>query len=271
MERDHETSGSRVAIITGAASKRGMGRATALRLASNRIRVVVTDLTTDVDTQLIDEAVSEIRDSGGEAIGLPLDVMDTENVEQAVNRVVEEWGRIDILFNNAGIASGIGPFLSIHEEQWQKSFDVHVFGAVRMIRAVLPHMKNRGGGLIINNASTLGLGGMPEFSAYGSSKFAVVGLTKHLAAELGSEGIRVNCICPGMIDTSMSDIEVKNHMEQNNLDRETAIAQLSSYVPLQRYGKPKEVADVVAFLCSEQSKYVTGVALPIAGGLSAGL
>ena len=92
MERDYETSGSRVAIITGAASKRGMGRATALRLASSGIRVVVTDLTTDGDTQLIDEVVSEIRDSGGEAIGLPLDVMDTENVEQAVNRVVEEWG-----------------------------------------------------------------------------------------------------------------------------------------------------------------------------------
>lgn len=271
MEGAREGTRSQVAIITGAASHRGMGRATALKLGSLGARVVVTDLAIGGDTRLIEEVVSEIKDAGGEALGVSLNVMDEQNVKDAVNRVMEEWGRIDILFNNAGIASGIGPFLTIEEEHWQKSFDVHVFGAVRMIRAVLPQMRNQGRGLIINNASTLGLGGMPDFSAYGASKFAVVGLTKHLAAELGNEGIRVNCICPGMIDTSMSDIEVENHMKERNLDREAAISELSSYVPLQRYGKPEEVADVVAFLCSEQSKYVTGVALPVAGGLPAGL
>ncbi len=262
---------NKVAIVTGAASDRGMGQATVYKLAEEGARIVVTDRLQDGDDSHIKQVVTNLEKSGAEAMGIGVDVTNEEEINSCVDQVLKRFGQIDILFNNAGVPIGVGPFESISQSNWEKTFDVNLFGMVRFARAVLPHMKKKQSGVIINNASTLGLGGMPEFSAYGASKFAVVGLTKHLASEFGNSGIRVNCVCPGMIDTSMSDIEVEGYMEAHQLNRDEAIAALSTFVPLGKYGDPGEVADAVVFLASEKAAYITGVALPVAGGFPAGL
>jgi len=262
---------NKVAIVTGAGSDRGMGNATSHRLASAGAHVVVTDLSRNGDQSAIQKVVDKINNAGGSAIGISVDVTDEQQIRNCVQEVIERYGRVDILFNNAGSPAGVGPFLEIDQSRWDITFQVNVFGQVKFCRAVLPQMIKQGGGTIINNASTAGLGGLPEFSAYGASKFAVVGLTKCLAAEYGAQGIRVNCICPGMIDTAMSDIEVDGFAELNSISREEAIAELSKLVPLNRYGRADEIADAVVYLASDQSSYISGVALPVAGGLAPGL
>jgi len=262
---------NKVVIITGAASERGMGRATAFKMAEEGATVVVTDMARGGDTSAIDAVVEQLKNQGHDALGIGVDVTSVEQIRKGINQVIETFGKIDVLFNNAGVPVGVGPFQDISQEHWELSFNVNVFGMVKFIRAVLPQMIKQGTGVVINNASTLGLGGMAEFSAYGASKFAVVGFTKHLAAEFGGKGIRINCVCPGMIDTAMSDIEVEGYMKENNLNREQAIAELSTYVPLGKYGDPDEVADAVVYLASDRAKYITGVALPVAGGFPAGL
>lgn len=261
----------KVAIITGAASERGMGRATAIKMAQEGAKVVVTDLAKEGDTSLIDQTVAEIKAQGGEAIGIAVDVTNEEQIKACVDQVLNAYGQIDVLFNNAGVPFGVGKFLELSQADWEISINVNLYGMVKFVRAVIPHMIEQGKGAIVNNASTLGLGGMPEFSAYGASKFAVVGMTKHLASEFGTQGVRINCVCPGMIDTKMSDIEVEGFMEQMNVSREEAVAQLSAYVPLGKYGDPDEVADAVIYLASDKARYVTGVAMPVAGGFPAGL
>ncbi|MCA0933654.1 SDR family oxidoreductase [Lutimonas saemankumensis] len=261
----------KIVIITGAASDRGMGRATALKMGSEGATVVVTDKLKNKDIGPVQEVVDQIIRDGGRAFGIGLDVTNDDDIKNLVDQVIAQYGRIDILFNNAGVPAGVGDFLNLDESDWRLAFDVHVFGMVKLIKAVLPHMIAQGAGVIVNNASTAGLAGLAQFSGYGASKFAVVGLTKHLAAEYGSHSIRINCVCPGMIDTAMSDIEVSGFMKDHNVDRDTAIKELSMLVPLGKYGDPAEVADAVVFLSSDQSKYITGIALPVAGGMSAGL
>ena len=261
----------KVAILTGAASPRGMGKATALKMAREGATVIVTDVIKNGDESTIQKVVEEIKDQGGKSLGIGVDVTQQVQIDACVEQVLAQFGRIDILFNNAGSPAGVGPFLNIDEKRWNITFQVNLFGQVRFCRAVIPHMIKQGGGAIVNNASTAGLGGLPEFSAYGASKFAVVGLTKCLAAEYGTENIRVNCVCPGMIDTAMSDIEVEHFAELNNLSREEAQKELSKLVPLNRYGQPGEVADAVTYLASDKAGYLSGVALPVAGGLAPGV
>lgn len=261
----------KIALVTGAASDRGMGRATALKMAQEGAKVVVTDLAKDGDTSMIDQVVSEINAQGGEALGIGVDVTNEQQIAACVAQVMAAYGRIDVLFNNAGVPYGVGKFLDLKQSDWEISINVNLYGMVKFVRAVIPHMIEKGSGAIINNASTLGLGGMAEFSAYGASKFAVVGMTKHLAAEFGAQGVRINCVCPGMIDTKMSDIEVEGYMEQMNVSREQAVKELSAYVPLGKYGDPDEVADAVIYLASDRARYVTGIAMPVAGGFPAGL
>jgi len=262
---------NKIIIVTGAASERGMGKATALRMAEEGAIVIVTDKLREDDLSPINKVVDEIKKNDGIGFGFGLDVTNDEDVKNCINKVIAQFGRIDVLFNNAGVPVGVGDFLTQTEAQWRLAFEVHVFGMVKLIRAVLPHMIKQKGGVIVNNASTAGLGGLAQFSGYGASKFAVVGLTKHLAAEYGSYSIRINCVCPGMVDTAMSDIELSGFMEEHSVDREIAIKELSGLVPLGKYGDPAEVADAVVFLASDKSKYITGIAMPVAGGLPAGL
>ncbi|ANQ48849.1 SDR family oxidoreductase [Flammeovirga sp. MY04] len=258
----------KVIIVTGAASERGIGNATAHQIAKEGAVVIVTDI--ERNQHQITTVVDEIRNNGGKAFGVVMDVTSQDDIDRMISEVISKYKRIDGIFNNAGTPIGVGDFLMLDENIWKTTFDVNVLGMQRLCKSLVPHFLEQGKGVIVNNASSAGLGGLPEFSAYGASKFAVVGLTKHLAAEFGPKNIRINCVCPGMIDTSMSDIEVNAFMEEHGLDKEEAIRQLTEIVPQRRYGQPEEIAKAVVFLLSDQASYVNGVALSVDGGLPVG-
>jgi len=276
---------SKVAIVTGAGQARGIGRAAALKLASQGAAVVVTDicrprkdleieavgLTVGDDIAALESLVAEMEASGGRGMALALDVTDTDQVRACVERVCETFGGVDILFNNAGVGVGAGPFLDLPAQNWDLSWQVHVKGMVELMRAVIPSMKSRGGGSIINTASLFGLGAIPGYAAYVTTKFAVVGLTKAVAAEFGPDNIRCNAICPGNILTDMGEAELNFIALQHGIDRAQALQLYSESAALRRPGQPQEVGDLVAFLAGPDSAFITGAALPIAGGMQAGL
>ena len=187
-------------------------------------------------------------------------------------KVHESFGRIDFLFNNAGSPIGVGDFLTMTDKQWDVSYAVNLKGTVNMCRSALPYMIEQGGGAIVNNASVAGLGAVAEMAAYTATKFAVVGLTKALAAEFGIKKIRVNAICPGMVWTQMGQQEVDLFREVGESDAE-ARARLAGpdVVPLSRWAEADEIAAAVVYLTSDDATYITGVALPVAGGMAPGL
>ena len=262
----------KVAIVTGASTPKGIGKATALKLASLGAKVVVTDLVKNKEDTAIMDVVEKIKKQGGQAVGMQADVTNTSQIQACINQTLKEYGSIDILFNNAGTPVGVGPFLDLTEQQFQLSLNINLMGMVRFCQAVIPIMQKQNGGSIINNASLIGLGGWAEYAAYAISKWGVVGLTKCLATEFGKDKIRVNAVCPGMVATDMSDIEINGYAKTEGLSYEAAKKALGEqFVPLGRYAEPAEVADAVAYLASDTAKYITGVALPVAGGLPPGL
>lgn len=264
--------GDRVAIVTGAGKSRGIGRASALALAGAGAAVVVTDLVrNDNERASLNAVVGELRTLGGEAHGMAVDVTRRADIEACVSDTIKRYGGVDILFNNAGTPVGAGAFLSLTDEQWDASYRVNVKGMADFCRAVIPAMQRRKSGSIINNASLAGLGAVPSLAPYIVSKFAVVGLTKAIACEFGVDNIRCNAICPGLVDTDMGRAEVEHFREAAQTFDEARTA-LASDVSLQkRWAEPAEVAAVVVFLAGQQSSYMTGVALPVAGGLPPGL
>ena len=263
----------RVAIVTGAAHPLGMGYAACLKFAAAGAKVVVTDLCNDGDSRAeLDERASELVANGGEAIAIPVDITNRDQIAQCVEQVLATYGQIDYLFNNAGTPIGVGDFLTMNDQQWDISYQVNLKGIVNFCQAVLPSLIAQGGGAIVNNASLAGLGAIPQMAAYTATKFAVVGLTKALASEFGSNGVRVNAVCPGMIWTQMGQIEVE-HQVRPGESTEAAKQRLVSadLVPLERWAAASEVADAVIYLVSDSASYVSGVALPVAGGMAPGL
>ncbi len=264
---------NKVAIVTGAAHPMGMGYATSRRLAEAGASVVLTDRITDHDDQENLEArAEEIVAAGGEAVAIAVDVTMREQIDACIAHVIDRYGRLDILFNNAGSPVGVGDFLRMSDQQWDISYQVNIKGMANFCQAVLPHMIAQGGGAIVNNASMSGLGAVPLMAAYTASKFAVVGLTKALAAEFGARKVRVNAVCPGMIWTQMGQAELE-HMREEGETFEQAKQRLvrADVVPLERWAAPAEVADAVAYLAGSRSSYISGVALPVAGGMAPGL
>ena len=243
----------RVAVVTGAA--RGIGAATALRLAQDGNAVAVLDL----DEAACAGTVDAITTAGGRAIAVGVDVSKADQVEAAVARVADELGAPTILVNNAGI-SHFGPFLRIDLETWQRVLDVNLTGTYHCCQVVVPHMIAAGWGRIVNISSSSTHGGQPMMSAYVSAKSAVIGLTKSLALELGPKGITVNTIPPGFIDTPMlRDSEAKGLLGPGV---EAAIAT----TPVRRIGRPDDIAAATAFLVSEEASYVTGQVIGVNGG-----
>jgi len=274
----------KVAIVTGAGRPKGMGRATALKLAEQGANVVVTDLARKREELMIEgllgigdefaalEAlVSEIEALGSKGLAMAVDVTDGDQIRACVEKTCEVFGGVDILFNNAGTAIGVGPFLDILGENWDLSWQVNVKGMVEFCRAVIPKMVERGGGSIINNASMAGLGADQGYGAYTVTKFAVVGLTKLVAAEFGSQNIRCNAVCPGAIQTDKGEEEITFLAATKGIGREKAREVFGALAALGRAAQPEEVADVVAYLAGPRSGYLTGVALPVAGGSRPGL
>ena len=249
---------SKVALITGGAS--GIGRATALLLAREGAAVTIADL----NAQAGEAAVGEITGNGGRAIFESADITRAEDCRRMVERAIREFGRIDILFNNAGIIRR-ATILDLSEDDWDRVMAVNAKSVYLLSREVIPHMQDQGGGSIINMASGWGLAGGAKAAVYCASKGAVVLLTKAMAIDHGPQNIRVNCICPGDTDTAMLRTEAQQLGEAN--DRLLADA---AKRPLGRVGSPEEIAQAVLYLASDASSFVTGTALVVDGGGLAG-
>lgn len=192
-------------------------------------------------------------------------------MEEALAICAQRFGSLDILFNNAGTVAGAGPFLEVSDTEWGLSFAVNVQGMINTCRAAIPVMLERGGGAIVNNSSLLGITAVAGYSAYTTTKHAVIGLTKTIAAEFGSGGIRCNAICPGMIQTQMGVTEAEMIAREHGVSIAEAEQMMSAPAALRRCGTPEEVADVVAFLAGPGARFLTGLAVPVSGGFPMGL
>ena len=242
----------RVALVTGAAS--GMGRATALLFADEGAHVAVTDL----DPVKVQAVVDEITSAGGSAVGHRLDVSNAAERRAVVADMVARWGGVDILVNNAGLVFDTPLESPDFETHWARTFDVLLTAQALLVRECLPHLKKSNAARIVNIASTEGLGATKGISAYTAAKHGVIGLTRSLAVELGSRGITVNCICPGPILTGLTE-SIPEDARQEFARRRTV---------LRRYGDPEEVAQITLSLVLPAASYITGVALPVDGGLT---
>ncbi len=241
--------------------------------------VVVTDVAGELDLEgsrlgkldLLAGLAAEIEGSGGKALALEVDVTKPEQIHRCIRSAKERSGRLDILVNNAGTTVGTGPFLETRPADWSLSFQVNLLGPMTFCQAAIPEFRLVGGGVIVNIGSTGSLGAEAGFGAYTAMKHGVIGLTKTIAAEFGSEGIRCNAVCPGYIMTDMHAAANARLAKAHDRSIEEVRRQRYSSVALGRAGTPEEVADAVAYLAGPAASYVTGVALPVAGGVPVGL
>ena len=246
------------ALITGAAS--GIGRATALLFAQEGAAVAIAD----IDREGGESVVETIAGQGGSAVFIPCDVSVAEDCNRAVERTVQEFGRLDILFNNAGIIRR-ATVPDTTEEEWDRAMAVNSKSVFLMCRYAIPVMARAGGGVIINTASGWGLVGGRRAASYCASKGAVVQLTRAMALDHGEQNIRVNCICPGDTDTPMLQEEAR----QLELPPVEFVAGAADR-PLKRVGSPEDIARAVLYLASDASSFVTGTTLVVDGGGLAG-
>ncbi|OUM85425.1 MAG: hypothetical protein BAA01_13515 [Bacillus thermozeamaize] len=238
----------RVVLITGAGS--GIGRTTAMRFASNGDRVVVND----IDEQKANDVVKEIKTFGLEAMAAPADITRLDEVENMTKEVVERWGRIDVLVNNAGVGD-IRLFLETEPEDWHREIQVNIYGVLNVCKAVLPHMVRQNSGVVVNIASDAARVGETYMAVYSMAKAGVVGFSKALAKEMARYGIRVNVVCPGATRTPL----VKALLEQKGKEI------LKNY-PIRRFAEPEDIANGIFFLASPEADYITGQTLSINGG-----
>jgi len=246
------------AIITGGAS--GIGRAAALLFAGAGAAVVIAD----IDDQGGEAVVIKIRAGGGEGIYVHCDVTKAEDCQRTVQKTINSFGGVDILFNNAGIVQRAS-VIDTTEEQWERVMAVNVKSIFLMSKYTIPHMVQAGGGVIVNTSSGWGLVGGRDAVSYCASKAAVVNLTRAMALDHGAQNIRVNCICPGDTDTPMLRVEA-HQLGQN----EKTFLDDAAERPLQRIGTPQDIAQAVLYLCSDAASYVTGSTLVVDGGGLAG-
>jgi NAD(P)-dependent dehydrogenase (short-subunit alcohol dehydrogenase family) len=246
---------SKVAVVTGA--RRGIGRRAAEVLADIGYDLALTDLLGAGDT------AAAVRERGREALDTPGDVSEDADVAAFAEHVRDQFGRVDVLVNNAGI-SLIAPAEQITTEQWRRVLDVNLTGPFLLCRAFGAMMLEAGAGSIVNVASIAGLGGVVDRAAYNASKHGLVGLTRTLAAEWGGRGVRVNAVCPGWVQT---DMDVADQAAGGYVDSD-----ITERTPMGRFAKPGDVAAAIAFLADPASSgYVNGVALPVDGGWTADL
>ena len=240
----------RTAIVTGGG--RDIGRACALRLAEEGANVAINHLSSDAGAK---ETVAAIEAAGGKAVSIRADLTRQEDVDALVGRTVETFGGVDVLVNNAGGLIARKRLDEMSIEHWQAVMDLNLTSAVRMIKACLGHMGE--GGAVVNLASQAGRdGGGPGAVAYAASKGAMMTMTRGLAKELGP-GVRVNALCPGMIDTDFHNVFTKDEVRRN----------VAAASPVKREGTPEDIAALVAFLASEEAAFVTGACIDINGGM----
>ncbi len=240
----------KVAVITGAAG--GIGWATAQKFAREGAIVVVVDL----KPEAVDRAVRDLQAAGSQARGFALDVTQRPELDTMVMKIREVYGRIDILVNNAGITMD-ARLVKMTEEQFDKVINVNLKGVFHCTQAVVELMIAQGSGVILNASSVVGLYGNFGQTNYAASKFGVIGFAKTWARELGPKGIRVNAVCPGFIATHILDTIPEKVLEG-----------MKERVPLRRLGTPEEIANVYAFLASDEASYINGAVIEVGGGLT---
>jgi len=246
----------KVAIITGAAS--GMGRAAAVRFAGEGAAVVIADLNEEGGAA----AARECKENGGRAAFQKTDVASEAGIKAMVERAVKEFGRLDITFNNAGLPGALGSIEHTSVEDWDRTFAVLTRGVFLGIKHSVPEMRKVGGGSIISTASVAGLAGGYGPHAYSAAKAGVVNLTRSAALEVAKHKIRVNCICPGGINTPIFNFLIPDPKVMEQL--------LSPLQPLRRAGMPEDIANMALFLASDESEWITGTAMVVDGGITAG-
>ena len=257
----------KVAIVTGAGRLRGIGRAAAVELARLGANVVVTGTGRNPDSFPPDEkaigwkdvesVADQIREHGRKALTAIVDVTNFHHIQDLVDQTISEFGRVDILINNAAFPRGIDrvPVLDLEGDIFQKVLDIKVTGTFLCTKAVLKHLVDQGdGGKIVNISSTAGKTGAPNFLAYNGANFAIVGMTQSMSRELGPHKINVNCVCPGAVDTSRMDV-VRDNWEE-----------MAANTPIGRNGTDDEVGDFCAYLCTEASSWIHGQSINQNGG-----
>lgn len=246
----------KIALVTGAGA--GIGRATALKFAEEGARVVVSDIDADGGA----ETAEMVRKAGGEATFIRADVSNAVDVDAMVAHAVATYGRLDCACNNAGIEGLVVPMVDQTEENFDRIISVNLRGVFLCLRAEIAALLKSGGGAIVNLSSVAGLIGFPGLSPYVASKHGVNGLTKNAALEYAKNGIRVNSICPGGIDTRMLD----SLADQASGGSASASEMMAPLHPLGRIGTGDEVANLIVWLCSPRASFVTGAHVPIDGG-----
>lgn len=249
----NRTLDGKVALVTGAAGE--IGTATIQLLAERGARIVAVDR----DSEGLARAFGKLPASA-EALSIVADVSHEQDVASYVTRARDAMGGVHIFFNNAGIVGDIKPITDYPVETLRRVLDINVVGVFLGLKYVLPVMRSQGVGSIVNTASVAGLMGGPHFAAYSASKHAVIGLTKSAALECAGSQVRVNCVCPGLIDSRMLSTIVNGMPVEKALER----------IPARRLGLATDVAAVVAFLASDDARYVTGASYPVDGGRTAG-
>ena len=248
----------KVAIVTGAAS--GIGRATAVRFAQEGAKTVLADISTEGGQ----ETLALVEKQGGTGKFIRADLSHKDDVQRVIGESVAHFGEVDILFNNAGIFQ-FGTVLDCKEEDWDRMIDVNLKSMFLMCKYGIPHLVDNGGGCVVNIASVGALVGVENATAYAASKGGVVQLSKSMALDFGKDNIRVNCICPGSIETPM----LHSIWEHKGKPLEVVREEFKKGRPLQKIGTPLDIANAALYLASDESQFVTGTCLVVDGGITA--
>jgi NAD(P)-dependent dehydrogenase (short-subunit alcohol dehydrogenase family) len=248
----------KVAVITGAAS--GIGRATAIRFAGEGAAVVIADMNREGG----EAAVRDCKENGGSAVFQLADVSSEEDIKSAVARAVKEFGRLDVIYNNAGLGGAVGPLEKTSAENWDRTFSILLRAVFLGIKHAVPEMRKTGGGSIVSTASIAGIRGAAGLHAYCAAKAGVISLTRSAAIEFAKDKIRVNCICPGLIATPLT---------YNRLPggEQTATQLFAAFQPWPRAGRPEDIAAMALFLASDDSEFVSGQAMVVDGAVTSGM
>jgi NAD(P)-dependent dehydrogenase (short-subunit alcohol dehydrogenase family) len=246
----------KTAIITGAAA--GIGAASATLFAREGARIVAVD----IDRELLDQVSGQIERAGGNCFAVTADVSRRDDVQNVLRSAIQKFGRVDILFNNAGIVPA-GKVEAISEEEWDRAMAINVKSMYLFCHAIIPKFKAQGGGVILNTASATALRAVVDRACYTATKAAVIGLTKSMALDCVRDNIRVNCLCPGTVDTPSLAQRLASFPDPDEA-RKNFIARQ----PMGRFGTAEEIAEAALYLVSPASGFVTGVAFAIDGGLS---